>query len=108
MVAAYLARYLTKSTEDFGLDDYGRVHSAVDARYLGASPHAARIIETAEQLAATDLSCCITSLGNAPPSVAVGADLLPAVPLPAWTDLLRTRRVARQWPGSAGANERTN
>jgi hypothetical protein len=52
MVAAYLAKYLTKSTEDFGLDGHGRVHSSTDARYLGASPHAARIIETAEQLAA--------------------------------------------------------
>jgi hypothetical protein len=53
MVAAYLAKYLTKSTEDFGLDGHGRVHSATDARYLGASRHAQRIIETAEQLVAT-------------------------------------------------------
>jgi len=53
MVAAYLAKYLTKSTEEFGLDARGKVHSATDARYLGASPHALRIIETAEQLAAT-------------------------------------------------------
>jgi hypothetical protein len=53
LVAAYLAKYLTKSTEDFGLDGHGRVHSATDARYLGASAHAVRIIETAEQLAAT-------------------------------------------------------
>jgi hypothetical protein len=53
LVAAYLAKYLTKSTEDFGLDGHGRVHSAVDARYLGASSHAVRIIETAEQLAET-------------------------------------------------------
>jgi hypothetical protein len=52
MVAAYLAKYLTKSTEDFGLDGHGRVHSATDARYFGASPHAVRIIETAEHLAA--------------------------------------------------------
>ena len=52
MVAAYLAKYLTKSTEDFGLDAKGKVHSSTDARYLGASPHALRIIETAEQLAA--------------------------------------------------------
>ena len=51
LVAAYLAKYLTKSTEDFGLDGHGRVHSATDARYLGASPHAVQIIETAEQLA---------------------------------------------------------
>ena len=53
MVAAYLAKYLTKSTEEFGLDERGKVHSSTDARYLGASPHALRIIETAEQLAAT-------------------------------------------------------
>jgi hypothetical protein len=51
LVAAYLAKYLTKSTEDFGLDGHGRVHSATDALYLGASAHAVRIIETAEQLA---------------------------------------------------------
>jgi hypothetical protein len=51
MVAAYLSKYLTKSTEDFGLDGHGRVHSATDARYLGASRHAVRIIETSEQLA---------------------------------------------------------
>jgi hypothetical protein len=52
-VAAYLAKYLTKSTEDFGLDGHGKVNSATDARYIGASPHAVRIIETAEHLAAT-------------------------------------------------------
>jgi Replication initiator protein, pSAM2 len=51
MMAAYLAKYLTKSTEDFGLDGHGKVHSSTDARYLGASRHAVRIIETAEQLA---------------------------------------------------------
>jgi len=51
MVAAYLAKYLTKSTEDFGLDGHGKVHSATDARYLRASPHAVRIIQTAERLA---------------------------------------------------------
>jgi len=53
MVAAYLSKYLTKSTEDFGLDGHGKVNSATDARYIGASPHAVRIIETAEHLAAT-------------------------------------------------------
>jgi hypothetical protein len=52
-LAAYVSKYLTKSTEDFGLDGAGRVHGATDARYLGASPHAVRIIETAEQLVAT-------------------------------------------------------
>ncbi len=51
MVAAYLSKYLTKSTEDFGLDGQGKVHSATDARCLGASRHAVRIIEVAEQLA---------------------------------------------------------
>jgi hypothetical protein len=49
-VAAYLAKYLTKSTEDFGIE--GRVGSAVDARYLGVRPHATRIIATAEHFAA--------------------------------------------------------
>ena len=48
-VAAYLAKYLTKSTEDFGLS--GRVRSSDHARMLGASPHVVRIIATAEQLA---------------------------------------------------------
>jgi hypothetical protein len=52
-LAAYVSKYLTKSTEDFGLDAAGRVHSATDARYLGASAHAVRIIETAEQLVVT-------------------------------------------------------
>ncbi len=51
-VAAYLAKYLTKATEDFGLDGHGRIHSAVDARMLGASRHALAIIETAERIAA--------------------------------------------------------
>jgi Replication initiator protein, pSAM2 len=51
-VAGYLAKYLTKSTEDFGLDGHGKVNSATDARYLGASRHVVRIIETAEALAA--------------------------------------------------------
>ncbi|HET7386297.1 MAG TPA: replication initiator [Nocardioidaceae bacterium] len=48
-VAAYLAKYLTKSTEDFGLN--GRVRSATGARAMGASPHAVRLIETAQRLA---------------------------------------------------------
>jgi hypothetical protein len=53
MVAAYLSKYLTKSTEDFGLDGHGKVHSATDAKYLGASRHVVRIIKAAEALAAT-------------------------------------------------------
>ena len=44
-VAAYLAKYLTKTTEDFGLPT--RVRSVGHARRAGASPHAVRIIETA-------------------------------------------------------------
>jgi hypothetical protein len=47
-VAAYLAKYLTKTTEDFGLS--GAVGSSVHARLLGATPHVVRIIEAAEQL----------------------------------------------------------
>jgi hypothetical protein len=48
-VAAYLAKYLTKATEDFGLP--ARVRSVGHARFVGASPHAVRIIETASRLA---------------------------------------------------------
>jgi hypothetical protein len=49
-VAAYLAKYLTKATEDFGLPR--RVLSAAHAEANGANPHAVRLIATAEQLAA--------------------------------------------------------
>jgi hypothetical protein len=48
-IGAYLAKYLTKATEDFGLP--ATVRSADHARLAGASAHAVRIIETAEQLA---------------------------------------------------------
>jgi hypothetical protein len=48
-VAAYLAKYLTKATEDFGLP--AKVTSATHARAVGASPHAVRIIQTATRLA---------------------------------------------------------
>jgi hypothetical protein len=48
-VAAYLAKYLTKTTEDFGLSS--RVKTAAQARVRGASPHAVRLIETALRLA---------------------------------------------------------
>jgi hypothetical protein len=48
-VAAYLAKYLTKSTEDFGLP--AKVTSATHARAVGASAHAVRIIQTATRLA---------------------------------------------------------
>jgi hypothetical protein len=47
-VAAYLAKYLTKATEDFGIPD--RVRSAAHARAAGASPHAVRLIATAHEL----------------------------------------------------------
>lgn len=48
-VAAYLAKYLTKATEDFGLP--AKVDSATHARAVGASAHAVRIIETCIWLA---------------------------------------------------------
>jgi hypothetical protein len=48
-VAAYLAKYLTKATEDFGLP--ARVRSTTHARAVGASAHAVRIIAAASRLA---------------------------------------------------------
>jgi hypothetical protein len=51
-VAAYLAKYLTKTTEDFGLPV--RVRHPWTARQSGASPHAQRIIDTAYGLALGD------------------------------------------------------
>jgi hypothetical protein len=48
-VAAYLAKYLTKTTEDFGLP--ASVGHPGAARQAGASPHAQRIIDTAYALA---------------------------------------------------------
>jgi hypothetical protein len=48
-VAGYLAKYLTKTTEDFGLP--ARVRHPSAARQAGASPHAQRIIGTAYALA---------------------------------------------------------
>lgn len=48
-VAAYLAKYLTKTTSEFGLP--GKVRSAGAARAAGASPHAVRIIRAAEHVA---------------------------------------------------------
>jgi hypothetical protein len=48
-VASYLAKYLTKATEDFGLP--AQVRSAGHAHLAGASPHAVRIIATAQELA---------------------------------------------------------
>ncbi|TXL62352.1 replication initiator [Aeromicrobium terrae] len=65
-VAAYLAKYLTKSTEDFGLPN--RVRSVLHARRAGASPHALRIIETAIRLSREHesygrLASCLGTLG---------------------------------------------
>jgi hypothetical protein len=48
-VAAYLAKYLTKTTEDFGLP--ARVRHPRAARQAGASSHAQRIIDTAFAIA---------------------------------------------------------
>jgi len=50
-IAGYTAKYLTKTTDDFGLPV--RVFSANHARHTGASTHAVRLIETAEQIATT-------------------------------------------------------
>ncbi|WP_051425720.1 replication initiator [Jiangella gansuensis] len=49
-VAAYLAKYLTKSTEDFGLPVSGKLYSAGHAAKHGATPHAVRLIKAAQQL----------------------------------------------------------
>ena len=48
-VASYLAKYLTKATEDFGLP--AQVRSAAHAQVAGASPHAVRIVAAAQDLA---------------------------------------------------------
>ena len=66
-VAAYLAKYLTKATEDFGLP--ARVLTAEHAARVGASAHAVRIIATAERLAHAHpedygrLIACLATLG---------------------------------------------
>lgn len=65
-VAAYLAKYLTKTTEDFGLP--ARVRSVTEAKAVGASAHAVRIIETAAWLAGQGepyerLRCYLATLG---------------------------------------------
>jgi hypothetical protein len=65
-VASYLAKYLTKATEDFGLPT--KVRSAGHARSVGASPHAVRIIEKALWLAGQGepyarLRECLATLG---------------------------------------------
>jgi len=50
-VAAYLAKYLTKATEDFGLN--GTIRSAEHAALAGATCHARRLIATAEEIGKT-------------------------------------------------------
>ena len=65
-VAAYLAKYLTKATEDFGLPS--RILSAQHAERVGATRHAVRIIETAERIAGENdayyrLVACLATLG---------------------------------------------
>jgi len=50
-VAAYLAKYLTKATEDFGLN--GTIRSTAHAAAAGATDHALRLIEVAEHLGRT-------------------------------------------------------
>ncbi len=65
-VASYLAKYLTKTTEEFGLPN--RVRSVMHARRAGASPHALRIIETAIKLSREHesyrrLASCLGTLG---------------------------------------------
>jgi len=48
-VGSYLAKYLTKATEAFGLP--ATVRSAGHARLVGAADHVVRLIETAQELA---------------------------------------------------------
>lgn len=50
-VAAYLAKYLTKATIDFGLQ--GTVRSTAHAAAQGASAHALRLVDVAERLGRT-------------------------------------------------------
>ncbi|WP_051426240.1 replication initiator [Jiangella gansuensis] len=50
MIGAYLAKYLTKSTAEFGLPATERIRSATDARHAGATDHACRIVAAAARL----------------------------------------------------------
>lgn len=49
-VGGYLAKYLTKSTEEFGLPATGRIRSASDARHAGSTNHVVRLIAAAAAL----------------------------------------------------------
>ena len=51
-VAAYIAKYATKSAEDFGLGD--RRTTPDGARLLGVTDHVARIVDTCWQVGGTD------------------------------------------------------
>jgi hypothetical protein len=63
-VASYLAKYLTKTTEDLGLP--AQVRSAAHAVAAGASGHAVRLIATAEDLAGQhpDYALLLAHLGT--------------------------------------------
>lgn len=65
-VAAYLAKYLTKTTEDFGLPV--RVRTPGQARAAGATPHAVNILRTARHLSTQHetyarMRRCLATLG---------------------------------------------
>lgn len=65
-VAAYLAKYLTKTTEDFGLP--ARVGTPGQARAVGARPHAVNIVRTAYRLSHEHshyarMRLCLATLG---------------------------------------------
>ena len=63
-VGSYLAKYLTKATEGFGLP--AMVRSAGHARLVGATDHVVRIIETAQELAGQgeDYALLLSHLGT--------------------------------------------
>ena len=63
-VGFYLAKYLTKATEAFGLP--ATVRSAGHARLAGATDHAVRIIETAQEMAGQgeDYALLLSHLGT--------------------------------------------
>ncbi|MFV0307467.1 MAG: replication initiator [Desertimonas sp.] len=54
-VAAYIAKYATKASEDFGIG--GRPLSSAAARHAGASDHTVRTIATIERLATSSAEC---------------------------------------------------
>jgi hypothetical protein len=94
-VAAYLAKYLTKATEDFGLP--ARVVSAAHARSAGASAHAVRIIETAQRIATEG-----EGYGRLLANLATLATAVTRSPSPG-----RTRSPSASCAGSGGGTGRT-